>query len=478
MKTITFQMLIDELRKYNPEEVDSVMKAYQFAEERHRNQKRKSLEPYINHPIAVAYSLSLRKCDGATICAALLHDTVEDTGVSIEEIAQRFGQTVANLVDGVTNLKKINFATKDEYDLANIRKIMEGIMKDPRIILIKLADRLHNMQTLEYTTEEEQQRKARQTMEIFVPLAHHIGAHWLKNRLADLCFKYLEPAQYDFYKQKQLDLRESTKLCLDTMRKTISKELNYQKIYNELVVRYKTIYSLYEKIHYDKKSPGDIHDLIALKVIVNNVEDCYKALGAIHSVYPHVYGDIRDYIGMPKPNMYQSFHTTLFGPYENLVQAQIRTQDMHRVAEYGLVSYWEINKGSAPDVMKEDLKNKFQFYKSLNDIMAMSYNNQTFVEQVKKEIFTRSIYVYAMDGKIIELPEGSTPVDFAYKLGDDIGNNMCNVLVNDIPVQFYQPLTNQARVKIITNPNAVPKAEWSNYVITAKAKRMIAKHTS
>ncbi len=470
---MTIEKLIDLIKDYNPDEVDIIKKAYHYADMLHHGQYRQSGEPYIIHPLNVAYILAEMHADRDTVCAGLLHDTLEDTAITKEDIAEQLNKNVANLVDGVTKLAKMNFSSKEEQNLANTRKIITGITSDVRIIIIKLADRLHNMRTLEYKTPFKQKENALETMEIFVPLAYYIGAYRIKGELEDLSLKYLKPEMYEKIKDKKIKIEEDSKVCLEEMLNTISKLLNDKDIPNEIKVRTKNIYGIYKRMNEGYKL-SDIHDLLSLKIMVDEVENCYRTLYLVHKEYRPINDKFKDYICNPKTNMYASLHTTVFGPGDRLVQTQIRTFDMDKIASFGLCTYWDINKGNARNVMQQDLKNKYQFFKSLIEINTMFGDNREFVSQVKSELFTDKIYVYTTKGEIIELPKGSTPIDFAYKISPDVGNTMVAVTVNNEYVPLNYTLKNKDRVRIITEELSFgPRKDWLDIAKTSYAKKKI-----
>ena len=471
MSNLTINDLIKNVESYNPEEVDNIRKAYEYAKYLHEGQTRQSGEPYIIHPLNVAYILSELHADSSTICAGLLHDTIEDTNVSKEEIAILFNDEVATLVEGVTKLAKMNFSSKKDQNLANTRKIITSITQDVRIIIIKLADRLHNMRTLEYKSEFKQKENALETLEIFAPLAYYIGAYRIKSELEDLSLKYIDPNAFKELEEKRFRLEYDTKEIMEEMLFKIQTILNDNGIPNEIKIRIKNIYGIYKKRGHNLL---DIHDLLALKIMVDDVDNCYRAMRWVHKAYRPFNGEFKDYISNPKTNMYSSLHTTLFGPDNRLVQAQIRTVDMDKVASFGISAYWDINKGEARGRMQEDLRNKYQFFNSLTEINSMFGDNKQFVEQIKKELFSDNIYVYTPKGDIIELPFDSTPIDFAYKIHTHIGNTMVAAIVNDEYVLPSYRLQNKDRVRIITDELAYgPKEEWLEIVRTTKAKQMI-----
>ena len=473
MNSITINDLLINLSEYNPDAISDVKKAYDYASYLHNGQVRQSGEPYISHPLKVAYILSEMHADSDTVCAGLLHDTLEDTNIKKEDIVHDFNQNVANLVDGVTKLAKMNFSSKQDQNYANTRKIITGITDDVRIIIIKLADRLHNMRTLEFKSEFKQKENSLETMEIFVPLAYYIGAYRIKSELEDLSLKYLKPDVYKRIGEKKIKLEETSGDILKEMLYKIETLLNDRNIPNEIKVRTKNIYGIYKRLSEGHKL-SDIHDLLALKIMVDEIENCYIGLYLVHSKYKPINDKFKDYICNPKTNMYRSLHTTVFGPEDRLVQTQIRTFDMDKIASFGLTAYWDIEKGKARDVMQDDLKQKYQFFKSLIEINSIFGDNQQFVNQVKNELFANKIYVYTTKGDIIELPIGSTIIDYAYKLDTDIGNTMVGAFVNDeyVPVDYV--LHNKDRVRIVTNELSYgPKEEWLDIAKTSLAKSKI-----
>ena len=470
---ITIDDLLEMVKEYNQEDLCKIRKAYEMADDLHKGQMRQSGEPYISHPLNVSYILAEMHADSDTLCAALLHDTLEDTSATKEEIASEFNDEVAKLVDGVTKISKMNFSSKKDQNMANTRKIITGITEDVRIIIIKLADRLHNMRTLEFKSEFKQKENSLETMEIFVPLAYYIGAYRIKSELEDISLQYLKPEMYKKIEEKKTIIEEDSSKCLKDMLVTISTMLDNREIPNEIKVRTKNIYGIYKRLSEGHKL-YDIHDLLSLKVMVDGIENCYQTLGMVHSKYPPINDKFKDYICNPKTNMYQSLHTTVFGEDEKLVQTQIRTFNMDKIASFGLTAYWDINKGNARDNMQNDLKSKYQFFKSLIEIDKMFGDNQEFVNQVKYELFSNKIYTYTPSGAIIELPKGATPIDFAYKIHTDLGNTMVSAIVNDEHVSVDHVLNNKDRVRIITDDLSYgPREEWIDMAKTTHAKRKI-----
>lgn len=473
MNTLTIDNLLEVVKDYNPEEEGIIRKAYNYAENLHSGQKRQSGEPYIIHPLNVAYILAEMHADRDTLCAGLLHDTLEDTHITKEDISHDFNPEIAFLVDGVTKISKLNFSTKQDQNYANTRKIITSITNDVRIIIIKLADRLHNMRTLEYKTEFKQKENSLETMDIFVPLAYYIGAYRIKSELEDLSFRYLKPDMYMNLLEKNRKLEEDNKIYLEEMLYKIKNILEDNNIPNEIKVRTKNIYGIYKRLNEGNKL-SDIHDLFSLKIMVDEIDNCYRGLRYVHSLYHPINSKFKDYICNPKTNMYSSLHTTVFGPEGRLVQTQIRTFDMDKIASFGLTAYFDINKGEARKLMQEDLKKKYQFFKSLVEINSVFADNQEFVNQIKNELFSDKVYIYGTDGNIVELPKGSTIIDYAFNLDSDIGNTMVGAIVNDEYKDVGYILKNNDRVRIISDDLSFgPREEWINKAITTKAKKRI-----
>lgn len=476
MNEITIEQLLNLIKTYNEEAIPDVKRAYQLADFLHKGQLRQSGEPYIIHPLNVSYILATMHADCDTLCAGLLHDTLEDTHITKEEIAKLFNQNVANLVDGVTKLAKMNFSSKQEQNLANTRKIITGITEDVRIIIIKLADRLHNMRTLEYKKPFKQKENALETLEIFSPLAYYLGAYQIKNELEDLSLRYLKPEIYHHLEEQKNSIEEANRECLYEMLHKIKMILNENDIPNEIKVRTKNIYGIYKKLEQGHQL-NDIHDLLAIKIIVDKIDNCYKTLGLVHRLYKPINHKFKDYISNPKTNLYQSLHTTVFAPNEQIVQTQIRTFEMDRTATYGLTASWDINKGNARYVMQEDLKNKFQFFKYLTEIDTIFSDNQAFVEQVKTELFNNNVYAYTPSGICIELPKGSTIIDYAYKTDPQNADNIVDAIVNDKSVPIDYIIQNKDRIKIITSKlSKGPTPEWETLATTSYAKKRIREY--
>lgn len=448
---ITIDDLLNHVKTYNPEEVEIIKKAYDYADYLHEGQTRQSGEPYIIHPLNVAYILSEMHADRDTICAALLHDTLEDTKATKEEIAVLFNKDIANLVDGVTKISKMNFSSKAEQNLANTRKIITGLTEDVRIIIIKLADRLHNMRTLGFKSEFKQKENSLETMEIFVPLAYYIGAYRIKSELEDISFGYLYPKEYKDIEARLNNKKLENESCLNEMLLNIEEILNNESISHEIKVRTKNIYGIYKRLDSGHKKIYDIHDLLSLKIMVADIKNCYITLGLIHDKYHPINDRFKDYICNPKTNLYRSLHSTVFGPNEKLVQTQIRTFDMDKVASFGLTAHWDINKGDARYTMQEELRKKSQMFKSLSDVNIMFKDNQDFVFQIKGELFSDKIYVYLpnLNGEVLEIPKGANVVDLACYM--DLENILIGAKVNDEIVPIDYCLNNKDRVIVLTD---------------------------
>ncbi len=454
MNRLSIEMLINLINEYNPLETEKIKKAYAYANEKHDGQKRQSGEDYIVHPLMVAYILAQMHADADTVCAGLLHDTLEDTNASKEEIKALFNESILSLVDGVTKLSTINFSSKEEQNLANTRKIITGIIYDPRIIIIKLADRLHNMRTLDFKSEAKQIEIANETMSIYVPLASYIGAYHIKTELEDLSFKYLNPGKYHEILESKFRFEADNEESIFAMQKKIHSFLLDKNVPNYMKIRTKNIYGIYKKMQ-KGFSLYEMHDLVALKIVVDMIDECYLSLGYVHSLYKPINFKFKDYIASPKTNMYQSLHTTIFGLDNQLLQVQIRTDAMDRANSFGLTGYWDNNHENAKDVMLEDLKNKYQFFKTLSKLNLEYPNNAEFIYHVKRELFSDIIHVFDSDGSVIELPKGATIIDFAYKVNLGSSDILIGAYVNNNLVGPNHVLNNNDRVYPLYNKKSV-----------------------
>ncbi len=467
--------VLHEIKKYNPKEVEKVRKAYELAKKAHKDQKRESGEPYIIHPLNVCMNLTKFKADGATLCAGMLHDVVEDTKYTLKDIERQFGQDVAHLVDGVTKISNLHFDTKEEASNANIRRIINSLNDDVRIIIIKLCDRLHNMQTLQYKAPEKQTRSANETLNIFVPLAYFIGAFPMKCRLEDLCLLYLDKESYDAVEEKIKEINKDYQKCYEISTKEVSDLLNKNNIKFHYRVKILNTYHLYQKLNKGYKL-NDIHDLVNFKLILDDGEDPYRVLGLIHQLYTPMNQKFKDYIACPKTNMYRSLHTTVFGPDNHTLQFQIKTQTMDDINTIGLGAYWKFYKEKGKERMQQELKLNYQFFNTLREINDVIESDSDFIERVKQEIFSNNIYVYTLTGEIVELPNGSTIIDFAYKLHSDMGNHLYKAYINGKEVKIIHKLTNKDRVMIIQRDKSHPQEYWLGHVTTSKAKRKIREY--
>lgn len=473
MKNITYNDLEKKVLVYAPFDIIKLRKGYEYASMYHKEQLRASGEPYIIHPLNIAYILAGMQADVDTIVAGLLHDVVEDTDSTLDDIELKFNKTIRDLVDGVTKMTKIDLSSKKELSAVNIRRIIVSLARDPRIIIIKLVDRLHNMRTLEYKSVKKQQEKALETLEIYVPLAYYIGASKIKDELENIAFRYLKPSLYGEINKKREDLKKETNDVLNDIKSKMGNILKKNGIKADFEIRYKDNYSIHKKL-LTKTNFEMIHDMLSIKVLVKNRRDCYLALMLIHEEFTPINTRFKDYIAKPKTNMYKSIHTTVFGPDNRLIQFQIRTKEMERVAIFGLTSYWFKYKNNARRFMQKDLEENFQFFKSIKELDSTILDNIEFVSQIKKELFSSNIYVYTTSGEVIELPNGATVIDFAYKIHTDIGNSMVAAIVNDEAVSFDYVLENQDRVRIITDSTAyIPKEEWLDIVVTTNARNKI-----
>ena len=452
-----------------------IQKAYNFAKEKHGEQCRKSGEPYIVHPVQVAYELAKLELDDATICAALLHDVVEDTEITKEDIINIFGEEIAEMVDGVTKLSKIQFSTAQEQQVEDYRKMFLAMGKDIRVILIKLADRLHNMRTLKYLSEDRQFANAKETMDLYAPLANRLGIYSFKWELEDLSFRYLYPQDYYELVEGINKKRDERLNFIEKILDQIKTELKSAKIDAEISGRAKHLYSIYRKMQRDNCSLDQIYDLFALRIIVNSVKDCYAALGVVHDLYNPMPGRFKDYIAVPKPNMYQSLHTTLIGEKGTPFEVQIRTWDMHRIAEFGIAAHWaykEANKTRKSNVIVgEDklawLRETLEWQKEMQD-------PDEFLKTLKTELFEDEVYVFTPRGDIKVLPRGATPIDFAYSVHAQIGHKMTGCKINSKMMPIVTTLNNGDIVEIITSENSKgPSRDWLKLVKSSSAKNKI-----
>ena len=476
---VLYQELITSVRKYHPStDISMIQKAYEVAREAHKDQKRKSGEPYIIHPLCVGIILADLELDKETIVAGLLHDAVEDTWMTYEEVEKEFGSEVALLVDGVTKLGQLNYS-KDKVELQaeNLRKMFLAMAKDIRVILIKLADRLHNMRTLQYMRPEKQQEKARETMDIYAPIAMRLGISKIKVELDDLSLKYLKPdVYYDLVDKVSLKKSERQDF-VNGIVKQVKQHMEDAGIQAQVDGRIKHFFSIYKKMVNQGKTIDQIYDLFAVRILVDNVKDCYAALGVIHEMYKPIPGRFKDYIAMPKPNMYQSLHTTLIGPSGQPFEIQIRTYEMHKTAEYGIAAHWKYKESSDGKVpVGKSEEEKLNWLRQILEWQRDMSDNREFMSLLKNDLdlFADSVYCFTPQGDVKNLPAGSTPIDFAYCVHSAVGNRMVGARVNGKLVPIEYEIQNGDRIEIITSQNSQgPSRDWLKMVKSTQAKNKI-----
>lgn len=480
-KYITIDDLIEKFKMYNTNEEDIklIRDAYNYAYKKHFGQKRISGDDYIYHPLNVALILTEISADAECMAAALLHDTIEDSDATYEEIKSLFGSEVALLVNGVTKINKLNFTSESDATSAYQRKILVGLSEDPRVIIIKLADRLHNMRTIDVLSEEKQKKKAKETLEILTPVAHRLGIYKIKSELEDLSLRYLKPdAYFDIVEKLNLKKTERDE-AVNKMMEEVSLLLKEHNIPHEMKGRSKSIYSIYNKLSKGKKF-DEIYDILALRVFVDTEQECYLALGLIHSKYKPVPKRFKDYIAMPKTNLYQSLHTTVFGIDGKLFEIQIRTYEMDKIAEYGIASHWSYKENNTSSKSIKDVtEEKLQIFRNIIELNEDANTSEEFVSSVKKDILSNNvIYVYTPKGDVIELPFESTPVDFAYKVHSEVGDRVIGAIVNDNIVPLDYKLKTGDIIKVNTNKASKPSKDWLSFVVTEGARNKIKAYYS
>lgn len=469
---VSINDLLERIKKYNPNaNTDLIRKAYDVAERIHKSEKRASGEPYIVHPLIVAFYLTDFEMDDASICAALLHDSIE-SGYKLDLLKQNFGEEIASLVDGLTKLTELKAKGRETYQLESIRKMILASANDIRIIIIKLADKLHNMQTLQHLPKEVQKRIASEAMEIYAPIAYRLGIEKIKRQLEDIAFKFLEPEKYREIDEKIQKNKNARMSIIEKLRTLLEKELKTQGIDCRVIGRLKSHYSIYKKMLKKNRTFEEIFDVVALRVITKNVDDCYKALGIIHAMWTPIPKHFKDYIAMPKSNFYRSLHDIVIDQKGTIVEVQIRTEEMDKVAEYGVASHWAYKEA----VTDKKFDKKLSWLRQIMDWQQDVKTAKEFVEMLEVDFFKDQIYVFTPKGKVIELPKGATPIDFAYAIHSDIGDHAFGAKINGTFATLRQELRTGDVVDIITSKQQTPKQDWLKIVKTVKAREKIRKY--
>ncbi len=463
--------ILEKIRSYNPSaDLDLVRKAYVFSAKVHQGQVRLSGEPYLNHPMEVAYILAYLRMDVPTIATGLLHDTIEDTLTTLDELKSVFGGEVAELVDGVTKLSKITFRTREERQAESFRKMILAMARDIRVVIVKLADRLHNMRTLDHHPPARQRKIAQETLDIYAPLANRMGISWVKTELEDLSFRYLHPETFYDLVGKVAKKKKEREKYIEEVKAQILAKLDEHGIPAEVSGRSKHLYSIYLKMERQGIDFEQVYDLIAFRVMVQTIRECYAVLGIIHSTWKPIPGRFKDYIAMPKANMYQSLHTTVLGPYGERMEVQIRTEEMHQVAEEGIAAHWKYKEGKVA-TGRED--KRFAWLRQLLEWQQELKDSREFMDSVKIDLFPEEVYVFTPKGDVRELPKGSSPIDFAYSIHTDVGHRCIGARVNGRLVPLKTELRNGDIVEVMTSAGQTPGKDWLKFVRTSKARNKI-----
>lgn len=468
---IRINNIIDEISENNPDaDLDIIDRAYIYSARVHDGQVRLSGEPYLSHPLEVAYILACMNLDTVSIAASLLHDVIEDTHATPEEVKDMFGDKVFHLVSGVTKLSVLTFDSSQERQAESIRRMLLAMADDIRVILIKLADRLHNMRTLQYHKQTKQKQIAQETLDIYAPLAARLGIYWIKTELQDTSFKYLFPEEYNKIKNLVNKDKEERESYVETVKKIIAEKLEKNHLKGEVLGRYKHFYSIYQKMVSQHLDFEDVYDIVAFRIILKTIPKCYEALGLIHALWKPVSNKFKDYIGVPKPNMYQSLHTTVIGPYGERIEIQIRTEEMDEVASAGIAAHWSYKEGMSVD---DNVAKKFSWIQSLIENQENINDPNEFLENVRIDLFPEDVYVFTPTGEIKSLPKGATPVDFAYLIHTEVGNQCVGAKVDGRMVPLRHELKTGSIVEVITSKNHHPSKDWLNFVKTVKARSRI-----
>lgn len=473
IETKLINHFLDKFSKLDRPKADfeKIKKALDFACKLHGGQKRVSKEPYIIHPIAVAEILIDLNCDTETVCAGLLHDTLEDTAIDIVELEKEFGTEITKLVEGVTKIGKLSFVSTQEHQAENFRKMLMAIALDIRVVLVKIADRLHNMKTLNHLPVEKQKRIAQETLDIFAPLANRFGLNKAKNELEDLSFFYLEPDKYKEVERLVMGDREYSEKKIKEIMSKIKTEMDKTGIKAEIYGRPKHLYSIYKKMH--RLGTKELYDLLGIRILVDRERQCYEVMGIIHDLFRPIPGKFKDYIAIPKPNMYQSLHTAVVGPHGRPVEIQIRTEEMHQIAEYGIAAHWKYKESGSSKKADDMYDEKLSWIRQLIEWQSELKDPEEYVDAVKLDFLSDEVFILTPKGEVIDLPSNSTPVDFAYRIHTDIGNKCIGAKVNGRMVPLSTTLKNGDIVEIVTSKNAHPSLDWLNYVVTNSTKNKI-----